>query len=390
MISQVYNSSRHPFYFSEIKKSALSRTFSRGIKSSFAAPYLASFPSKNSLTCLEQRTFSTLPHPIYSTKYKSLFHSTFPLTQQVLRMENFRPFSIYSAYNLLNLKIDTVFKEFFGDPENKEIVESFINLFLDLKGKDEIEIEAFSDSSKLQLKVGKPTTFIDLSVKTKGGERYIIQLQTYNFAGFEKTLLERLAKNGNEPLLPTLETFKQKQEPHILKHPLSGENVPKVHIIAITSYSVVKLDNIVKTFRFLPQNRDNDINLFDQWRATIIDLTKFQERSFDEVESERDQWLFLMKNTELLNDAQIERIKTQKPILKRVLEHLEKSSSSPKMRKEYEQSMDEIRDWNAILDYRYKKSAFKIAKKMLQNKLPIEEIAQLTGLSKKDVKDLQK
>lgn len=153
---------------------------------------------------------------------------------------------------------------------------------------------------------------------------------------------------------------------------------------------MVKLDSIVKTFRFLPQNGANDIKLFDQWRGTIIDLTKFQSSSFDEVESERDQWLFLMKNTELLNDEQIERIKTQKPILKRVLEHLEKSSSSPKMRKEYEQSMDEIRDWNAILDYRYKKSAFKIAKKMLQNKLPIEEIAQLTGLSKKDVKDLQK
>lgn len=105
-----------------------------------------------------------------------------------------------------------MFKDFFGDPENKEIVESFINLFLGLKGEDAIKIEEFLDSSKLQLKVGKSTTFIDLSVKTQGGERYIIQLQTYNFSGFEKTLLERLAKNSNEPLLPTLETFKQKQE----------------------------------------------------------------------------------------------------------------------------------------------------------------------------------
>ena len=90
---------------------------------------------------------------------------------------------------LLDIKVDVVFKDFFGDKSSKEILESFINAVLGLEGNDQIEVEEFLDPRKMRVDVGRPSTFVDLSVKTRGGERYIIEMQTYNHEGFDKRLL---------------------------------------------------------------------------------------------------------------------------------------------------------------------------------------------------------
>ncbi|MCB1082406.1 MAG: Rpn family recombination-promoting nuclease/putative transposase, partial [Chlamydiia bacterium] len=99
---------------------------------------------------------------------------------------------------LLDLKIDVVFKDFFGDKSNKEILESFLNSVLELKGDDAIEVEEFLDPRQLRIEVGKPSTFVDLAVKTRGGERYIVEMQTYNHEGFDKRLLYYLGKDYTE------------------------------------------------------------------------------------------------------------------------------------------------------------------------------------------------
>ena len=70
---------------------------------------------------------------------------------------------------LLDLKVDVVFKDFFGDKSSKEILESFLNTVLGFEGDDRIEVEEFIDPRKMRVEVGKPSTFVDLSVKTKIG-----------------------------------------------------------------------------------------------------------------------------------------------------------------------------------------------------------------------------
>ncbi|MCB1082087.1 MAG: PD-(D/E)XK nuclease family transposase, partial [Chlamydiia bacterium] len=49
---------------------------------------------------------------------------------------------------LLDLKVDVVFKDFFGDKSSKQILESFINSVLELEGDDIIEVEEFLDPRK--------------------------------------------------------------------------------------------------------------------------------------------------------------------------------------------------------------------------------------------------
>jgi len=121
-------------------------------------------------------------------------------------------------------------------------------------------------------------------------------------------------------------------------------------VIAITSYGILKSDDIVETFRFQPQKSERYRHLLDQWRAAIIDLTNFTTRSYEKLTDE-DFWLFLMKNDDKLSSQQVEVMKKQKPFLQGALERLEIISSDPEKRKEYEQSINTIRDWDAVLEY---------------------------------------
>jgi predicted transposase/invertase (TIGR01784 family) len=101
---------------------------------------------------------------------------------------------------LLDIKVDVVFKDFFGDKSNKEILEKFINAVLDLHGDDLIEVEEFLDPRKMRVEIGRASTFADLSVKTRGGKRYIIEMQTYNHERFDKRLLYYLGKDYTEQI----------------------------------------------------------------------------------------------------------------------------------------------------------------------------------------------
>lgn len=391
MMRQICNSTLKPAYFSS--------HWERPVKNIFLPCFSNAIWRHH--TPIGGRSFSSIPSSIESKNLGTLFQATFPCRTSFAR--SFSTSQDKESAHLLSPKIDIVFKDFFGDVGSKEILESFINLFLDLHGKDEIEIEEFLDPRKMRVELGKPTTFVDLSVKTKGGERYIIEMQTYNHEGFDKRLLYYLGKDYTEQLTYDMEKFKDEKSK---KHQISWHTLPKVHVIAITSYGILKSDDVVETFRFQPTKSESNGQLFDQWRATIIDLTNFTTRSFEKLQSDEDYWLFLMKNADKLSSQQVEAMKKQKPILQRALERLESISSNPEKKKEYEESLNAIRDWDAVLEYADKTGreegrvegkaegervkAVEIAEKLSKRGLSIEDIMEDTGLSREEVEAIQK
>ena len=84
----------------------------------------------------------------------------------------------------------------------------------------------------MRIEVGKPTTFVDISVKTKGGERYIIEMQTYNHEGLDKRLLYYLGKDYTEQL----DYLKQLEAQDTTRKQIGWQDLPRVHIIAIADF----------------------------------------------------------------------------------------------------------------------------------------------------------
>lgn len=310
---------------------------------------------------------------------------------------------------LLDLKVDVVFKDFFGDKSSRVILENFINHVLELKGNDLISIEEFLDPRKMRVEVGKPTTFVDLSVKTKGGERYIIEMQTYNHEGFDRRLLYYLGKDYTEQIDYDSDELKQKKN-------ITWRDLPKVHVIAVVDFhrsekkknGILNDKKVVETYRFCPSVSPSNNHLFDQWKATLIDLKKFPDKPLSELKTGKDKWLYLLKNSSRIAEKEAGVLKKD-PVLNKALERLERLSSDPKTRRAYENSINEQRDHVAILSASLeqgreegrqeglkegrtkglKEAKIEIAKALLKKLLRPKQIANVTGLSIKEIESLK-
>ena len=299
---------------------------------------------------------------------------------------------------LLDLKVDVVFKDFFGDKSSKQILESFINSVLELEGDDIIEIEEFLDPRKMRVEVGKPSTFVDLSVKTRGGERYIIEMQTYNHDGFDKRLLYYLGKDYTEQIEYQ---YHHPQEKKKSKKLIGWSDLPKVHVVAIIDFhrdqkeknGILNHRAVVETYRFQPEISASNNHIFDHWKATIVDLKKFKSKPVNKLKTDKDIWIHILNDAPSLKKEEREALKKD-PVFQRAIERLEMLSSDPKTRKAFESSVNDQRDHLAVIDAAEnkgrKEEKQQIALALLKQKLPIKQIAEATGLSVEEIKTLKK
>ena len=301
---------------------------------------------------------------------------------------------------LLDIKVDVVFKDFFGDRNSKELLESFINAVLGLEGNDQIEVEEFLDPRKMRVDVGRPSTFVDLSVKTRGGERYIIEMQTYNHEGFDKRLPYCLGKDYTEQI----DYRRQGAETKRTKKLINYHQLPKVHIIAVIDFhrssqeknGILNGQKVVETYRFKPEFSDSNEHLFDQWRATILDLKKFNNKPLSELKSDKEKWFYLLKNASTIKEKEANTLKKE-PVFQRALARLERLSSDPSTKKAYEASINEHRDHLAVLSSErkegiqegHRQGMLSVAKKMMQAGIGIEQIISITGLSGDEIQALK-
>ena len=330
---------------------------------------------------------------------------------------------------LLDIKVDVVFKDFFGNKTHKEVLESFINSVLGLTGDERIEVEEFLDPRKMRVEVGKPTTFVDISVKTRGGERYIIEMQTYNHEGFDKRLLYYLGKDYTEQL----DYLKKLEAQDTTRKQVGWRDLPKVHVIAIADFhrskakknGILNGDTVTETYAFSPERDQSNNHLFDQWKATLVDLKKFEDKPFEELHKYREWWFFLLKNASRIKEEELEKLKKD-PIFRMALERLERLSSDPETRKAYEESINEQRNLTAIKQASIKegheegrkeglkeglkegeekgrkeglkegeekgrkKEKLIIAKKLFQKEMSLEEVAEMTKLPLEEIQSLPK
>lgn len=329
---------------------------------------------------------------------------------------------------LLDLKVDVVFKDFFGDRNSKDVIESFINSVLSLEGENRIEVEEFLDPRQRRVEVGRPSTFVDLIVKSLKGERFIIEMQTYNHRGFDKRLLYYLGKDYTEQI-----DYRIEESPKRTKKQINYSDLPKVHIIAVVDFhrssqdedGILNGDKVVETYHFTPKYSPLNDHLFDQWSATILDLKKFDSTPLEELKTDQEIWFYIFKNASVIQEEEINTLK-KRPVFKHAIEKLERLSSDPATRKAYEDSVNEHRDHLAVLSASIEEGikegekrglqkglqkgreegrqegreeghkegelagTRKTAQNMLSHGFPIDQIVNITGLCEEEIRSLQK
>ena len=277
----------------------------------------------------------------------------------------------------LVMKDDIMFKAFFSRAGNEKFLKSFLNAIL---GK-EIKIKKVIHDARLeQMAREEKYGILDLDVELEDGKIINIEMQMKNNNNME----ERTTFYAGKKISEQLEIGYNYKE------------LKKVIIISILNYNFIDLpEYVTKTIRVADKHREYEIN--NNVEYYYIELKKFREQNPD-MKEPINQWLAFidMERGDLLEMAEKEN-KT----IKEANEYYEVLTGDAELKRlaeirlmsalEEQSALDTAKSegYNAGIEQGAEQKKIEIAKKLLEKGMKIEEIEEITGLSKETIKNLK-
>ena len=277
----------------------------------------------------------------------------------------------------LVMKDDIMFKAFFSRAGNEKFLKSFLNAILG----EEIKIKKVIHDARLeQMAREEKYGILDLDVELENGKIINIEMQMKNNNNME----ERTTFYAGKKISEQLEIgYNYKQ-------------LKKVIIISILNYNFINLpEYVTKTIRVADKHREYEIN--NNVEYYYIELKKFREQNPD-MKEPINQWLAFidMERGDLLEMAEKEN-KT----IKEANEYYEVLTGDAELKRlaeirlmsalEEQSALDTAKSegYNAGIEQGAEQKKIEIAKKLLEKGMKIEEIEEITGLSKETIKNLK-
>ena len=273
----------------------------------------------------------------------------------------------------LKMKSDIMFKAFYGRKENEEFLQDFLEAVLGEKLKIK---KVMHDVRLEQLAKEQKFGILDLGVELENGEFINVEIQIKNYNNIEKRTTFYASKKLTEQLGPG-EDYRQ---------------LKTIIIIAILDYSFIELpEYITETVRVAKEHREYEIN--NDVKYYYIELEKFRKQNPD-MTKRINQWsAFLdMERRDLLEMACKENDK-----VKRAVENYEVLTGDEEVKRLAEIRLMSKLEEKSALDWARedgqkegreqgkKEKQKEIAKKLKEQRMPIKQIAEITGLSEKEV-----
>ena len=278
----------------------------------------------------------------------------------------------------LKMKSDIMFKAFFTRKENEEFLKEFLESVLG----ERIKIKKVLHDVRLeQLAKNEKFGILDLGVELENGEFINVEIQLKDNKNIEKRTTFYASKKITEQLG-------------------AGEDYRKLRpiiIIAILDYAFIESpEYVTETIRVAKDDRECELN--NDVKYYYIELEKFRKENPDMTRT-INRWLsFLdMERGELLEMACEKNDKVKKAVENyevltgdeevkrlseiRLMSNLEEKSALHYAREEGKKHGEEIG---------LKRGKKEIAQKLKEQKMPIKQIAEITGLSEKEIEALEK
>ncbi|BEP32355.1 MAG: Rpn family recombination-promoting nuclease/putative transposase [Wolbachia endosymbiont of Drosophila biauraria] len=130
-------------------------------------------------------------------------------------------------------------------------------------------------------------------------------------------------------------------------------------------------------------------------------MPKFAKNKVEQLESIVERWCFFFKYAEETTEEDLKEIAEKAPIIKLAYDELDKFRWNEKDLVAYEERIMDLRKEEAILEYRLdlaeeegiqkgiEKGKIEVAKNLLKAGVSFNIIAQTTGLSMSEIKELQ-
>jgi len=285
---------------------------------------------------------------------------------------------------------DFVFKRIFGNEKKKEILISFLNSILRLHGKLEINDVTLLNPTQAPHIKGAKETILDVRCHDQRGATYIVEMQVLGQAFFDKRVLYYVSKAYSNQL--------DKGDAY---HTLTP-----VIFLGILNFNFTQSSHCISTH--IIHDIETKEQVFRDFCFTLAELPKFNKTE-QALESIEDKWLYFLKQAKQL--TAIPSV-IQEQAIKDAFEIANELNWDKQELELYEKRAVYVQDEAQRVNFGYQQGEKmgmekgkaegiqegieqgkvegkrETAKNMLEIGLSIEQVAQVTGLSEKVIKNV--
>lgn len=282
----------------------------------------------------------------------------------------------------LDPKNDVAFKKIFGTEKNKDILIHFLNDILIFKANKPIVNIRFLKTIQDPEIAAKKTSIVDIMCLDELNNQYIVEMQVADSDDFIKRAQYYAAKAYSSQL-----TISQPYH-----------NLTEIIFLAITNFTMFPNKKASKSDHVILDKYSHENDLKD-FSFTFLELTKFNKTK-DQLNTILDKWSYFFKHAKDTKEQDLPEIIGSDNIIERAYEELNKFSWSEQELLAYEQVIKREKDYQSILQTALSKQhakgktegilegTIKIAKKLLNKGMSLNNIADITELSINQLKTI--
>lgn len=293
----------------------------------------------------------------------------------------------------INPKIDFAFKKLFGSEENKDLLISLINSII-TEDKKIKSIELRNPYNLADYRKGK-MSILDIKAKDEKERWYNIEMQIGEDLNFDKRSIYYWSKMVTEQLSEGM-MFKQ---------------LNKTISINILDFNIVSSNlDFHNIYKILNEKTGKNDELHDMFELHYIELKKFR-KDYSQIGNTLDRWITFLTKANKLDKHNIPKELSEDPEILKAIAEVDRMFNEDE-REMYNIRLQEQMEFESKLDSAFEKGIKKgiekgrkegiekgiekgkkeakliMAKKLILKNLSIEDIIEMTGLTKDDIEKL--
>ena len=277
----------------------------------------------------------------------------------------------------VNPHTDFGFKRLFGSEINKDLLISFLNALF--RGEQHVTDITYLNSEQLGDRADARRAVFDVFCQNEKGEKFIVEMQNV----YQEFFKDRTIYYSTFPIR---EQARRGTEWDF--------ELKSVYTIGLLNFNFA--DGLDDAKRWHHEVKLMDVEtkevFYDKLTYVYVEIPKFNKKE-SELKTMYDKWMFVLKNLSRLMSRPAA---LQERIFTRFFEQAEIAKLDPNELMQYEESLSAFRDIsNAIKTAEKRKLAEgieigikRVAENLLRSGMPIEQVAENTGLTIEEIRKL--
>lgn len=237
-------------------------------------------------------------------------------------------------HKYLNPRNDVAFKKIFGTEKNKDILIRFLNDMITFKEKGHIVSVTFLKTSQDPEIAIKKTSLVDILCEDEKGNKYIVEMQVANTGGFEKRAQYYAAKAYGSQV-NVGEQY---------------ENLREIIFLAISNFVLFPDKADYKSDHVILDKKSHENDLKD-FSFTFLELPKFNI-DINHLSNMIEKWAYFFKHAEASSPNEKERLVGHDEVLDKAYKQLDSFAWNEEELRTYEQAEKRERDYVASMAFK--------------------------------------